>query len=248
MAYPTKRSLIDIGPIQLGISRLNAAAVGFSDFGKTVAHLDDKGGGYLSKALAAHAVAHVKVAMLNEGSNVPGYAVRPYTKGYASRKVGGADHYLSGALFDSIKVLNRRYGDGSKRGYVVGVDQRKKAPRPSATGDPTGDLRRIWVYAAAVEFGGGNISTARPLITLAFADFMSRYGPQTVKGFGSRIVEDAKTNIARAIKSAKKKAATRPHKVNVQKLDAAFESGMKRAGVDAHVKSYWAELYRRGNL
>ncbi len=239
MAQPTHRSLFDIGPIQRGIAQLNAVAVGFTDFGKKIGYIDDKGGGYLSRALAAEAVAHIRVAILSDGADVPGYSRKSYQKEYEEKKrqyyPEGVDHYLSGALVKSIRVLNRRYS-GGRRGAVAGVAQSgpySEAPRPAFGNNPAGDMRKIWVYAAAVEYGGGTIDTPRPLMTLAMADFVSRYGPQTSKHFISRLTADAFKDIKKSTKEAA--AASASEKQTFK--DFGKISGMRAGGIsrDPHM-------------
>ena len=199
------RSFFDIGAFQQGIAEMDACAREFKYADGRIGVLSDTGGGYLSKALAAQAAAHMQLAITTQGANVPGYTSLAYNPKYAARKkeagYGAGIYQLSGELYNHIKVLNRRYVGG--RGSVAGISQTAKAERPNLgeAGGSGGDLRSIAAYAFDLEFYGSG-ATPRKLLSLAMADFITQIAPVTIRDFAQRFTEGIEENISKKVREA----------------------------------------------
>ena len=259
----TEGSLFDIGTMRLGIAKVEAVKKAMFKLQGRFAHLSDAGGGFLSKALAQHAVGHVKAAILAEGRNVPGYVPISIDDNYRivkERAGGRGDHYFTGTLFESIKVLNRRYEGG--RGYVAGIDQRLMVARINRrTGAKDGGQVSVAAYAADIEYGWSN-DRPRPLIILAMADFINTYGPKTAAGFLNQVYVDSFKYIKQKTKEARAGAGIEKAG-GVNQLfdigegygtktrtgdnwiatgpDRIYRQQLKRSGEDPHVLAYYLE-------
>jgi hypothetical protein len=257
MALASQRSLFDIGHMQLGVAKLNVVANRLQELKGKIAYLDDDQGGYLSKSLAHLGAAHLKIAVLMQGTNVPGYTQIGVSDSYGKMKErlypGKGDHMLTGALFDAIKALNRRYVGGG-RGYVVGIDQRKRVPRVQRDGT-IGDSVSVAAYTADIEYGWSN-DTPRPLLILAMADFVRGVAPNSGKMFLSNmakasfkhIKESTKEIVAnRDVAVAKaERGQTTSATINtsqVAEFNKQFEKAMYQAGVEPYVIAYYKSNY-----
>lgn len=203
----TPRGLFALGWNEHLLPQLEVAARTIEKYGKRVAYLSDDGGGWLSRNMAAAAAAHVRTSIEQGGTNLPGYETRTYSKYYEKAKAAAGathgDHILTGTLMEAIKVLNRRYE--SKRGSVVGIDQRAKTAKVVMGRDgfyTTGEQVSIAGYATALEFGWHS-DKPRPLILTAMADFASQFAPSAAKHFMYRVADEVEDNLSEATREAR---------------------------------------------
>ena len=238
MAYPSTRSILDIGKLQLGAAKATKMSEFYTKTGRKFGQFTSGGGGYLTEFQSKHLVAHLQAAIMNSGSGTPGYTHIPYTEEYKrwkSSKFGSNSgmYQLKGNLYNSIKILNRRYGTGgSARGTVVGIDQRVRVPDVRST---TGRTVSVAAYAYAIEFGNPR-GPARMLLTYATQDFLHRYGPKTTRGFFRKFLDKTKKEMHTAISG---KGST-PKAQTLFSSEKDYFAAMKEAGVSQEVAAkYW---------
>lgn len=235
MAYPSTRSILDFGKLQLGAAKATKMSEFYTKTGRKFGQFTTGGGGYLTKFQSKHLVAHLKAAIETEGADTPGYTFIPYSEKYEQwkKEFGGSGMYqLTGTLLDSIKILNRRYGSSGSRGTVVGIDQRLKVADQRSR---NGRIVAVATYAYSIEFG---ISTNSPrmLLTYATQDFLHRYGPKTTRGFFRKFLEKTKKEmgiVARTGKYSSSKAQT------LYDSEKNYMAAMREAGVSQTTAEYY---------
>lgn len=234
MAYPSTRSILDFGKIQLGAAKATKMSEFYTKTGKKFGQFTTGGGGYLTEFQSKHLVAHLQAAIETEGADTPGYVFIPYSDKYEQWKSGfdSGMYQLTGTLIDSIKILNRRYGSSGSRGTVVGIDQRLKVADQRSK---TGRIVSVAAYAYSIEFG---VSTGQPrmLLTYATQDFLHRYGPKTTRGFFRKFLDTVAKEMGVVLttgKYASSKAQT------LYDSEKNYMAAMREAGVSQTTAEYY---------